>query len=99
MKRCWEFCLNNDGRRRTLSVELILLSNAGDRTSLSFIHIHVVGGKSMMFLGNAIHKRHTWIGRRAERQSDRENIGRREQDERKKDNANGAAGDVEAEQS
>jgi len=30
------------GRRKAVSVESILLSNADDRTSLSFIHIHAV---------------------------------------------------------
>lgn len=44
MKRYWKFYLNNGGRRRT--VESILLSNIiiGEQTSLSFIHIRVVGG-------------------------------------------------------
>jgi len=54
----------------------------------------------MIFLGNAIQKRwHTWVGRLGEDKVIAGTSGTRAWWEEGKDNANGAAGDVEAEQS
>jgi len=83
---------------KTVLVESILSSNADEQAYHLFMLLEAI----IIFLGNAIHKQwHTWIGRRTG--GDKVIAGTSGDASRgweeEKDNVNGVAGDVEAEQS
>lgn len=82
----------------TVLVESILLSNAGEQAYRLFISTLLEA--IMIFLGNAIPKQwHTWIGRRGDKVIAGTSGDASRGWEEEKDNVNGVAGDVEAEQS